>query len=67
MDIFNYLEYQVRENPKYQELEKQRMEVWKFEKYLTNFKCKYMPNIKPSYQILRYYSRHESHTTTEFS
>lgn len=38
-----------------------------FEKYLTNFKCKYMPNIKPSYQILRYYSRHESHTTTEFS
>lgn len=38
LDIFNYLEYQVRENPKYQELEKQRMEVWKFEKYLTNSK-----------------------------
>ena len=38
LDIFNYLEYQVRENPKYQELEKQRMEVWKYEKYLTNSK-----------------------------
>ena len=36
LDILNYLERQARENPKYQELESQMMEVWNFEKYLTN-------------------------------
>ena len=34
----NLAQDQVRENPKYQELENQSMEVWKFEKYLTNSK-----------------------------
>ena len=36
VDILNYLEHQARENPEYIKLQNQSMEVWKFEKYLTN-------------------------------
>lgn len=35
-DILNYLENKARSNPKYQELIKNEMKKWDFEKYLTN-------------------------------
>ena len=38
IDILNYLEHQARENPKYGELQSESMNVWDFEKYLTNSK-----------------------------
>lgn len=36
LDMLNYLERKAMENPEYQKLENKKMEVWKFEKYLTN-------------------------------
>lgn len=36
IDIFNYLEQDIRENPEYQKLVQQEMEKWNFDKYLTN-------------------------------
>lgn len=38
IDILNYIERKIRENPKYQELVKKEMEKWDYEKYLTNSK-----------------------------
>lgn len=38
IDILNYFENKARSNPEYQELSKNEMEKWNFEKYLTNSK-----------------------------
>lgn len=38
LDILNYFENKARSNPEYQELSKNEMEKWNFEKYLTNGK-----------------------------
>lgn len=36
LDMLNYLERKAMEKPEYQELQSNAMEVWRFEKYLTN-------------------------------
>ena len=36
IDLLNYLESKLRENPEYQKLAEQEWEKWKFDKYLTN-------------------------------